>query len=240
MRWGGLAKKACAKFFQQFIFRVFGMQKKPAKKSLQKRKAKAPAKKSPVKKQPGKTIRSDQDRLKFITSKLLPDQRSTVDGIIKAYCEKKVISSKAIPSYTHVPLKDIANLLGVSQRYISTLVDQGMPKNADGSYPLAECINWRFDGTDKKNLRDEKTAVEIEILKNKLADLEAKTVSVELHEAILTSREIAHKNYWMQTVLMNLQQLELKSKEDLKPIMMELLVEAHKVYRDGGKTVSDG
>lgn len=96
-----------------------------------------------------------------------------------------------IPDTAGAP--DLATLLGVSARWLQSLVKQGvLPKSKRGKYPVAECVqaymNWRLENEierlqlrTKDSLRDTREAE----IAQRMAMRDRELIDIDEHDAVL-------------------------------------------------------
>jgi phage terminase Nu1 subunit (DNA packaging protein) len=77
-----------------------------------------------------------------------------------------------------VSRKDIAELLGITERAVTKLVDEGMPKRSRGKFSWRECVQWYIEKLKKKN-NGRNTRIEKQ---NELLDLQIKEKQIDILE----------------------------------------------------------
>lgn len=121
----------------------------------------------------------------------------------------------------------IAGFFGVSTRYIATLTGEGLPRNPDNSFPLAECIQWRINRGSKvekassaKERKDDAQATWWQLKSDKEKELYVEKAE---RDRVLESRMIQLKTYLTESFMRNLREFENQKLDRLKILMSEFI-----------------
>lgn len=109
----------------------------------------------------------------------------------------------------------LATLFSVSTRYIATLHSEGMPRNPDNSYPLAECIRWRVDRADNRKPKTGDARTRKEEAQAEMYEIKAKLMRGELVEITEVERREESRARQLNTYLTESFMRNLKEFENL-------------------------
>ena len=114
----------------------------------------------------------------------------------------------------HVSQSDLGRTLHISKTAIQQWLirkDDPCPRNADGTYSIADIYNWRM-GIEKgkaekgDSLRDQKTKVEIERITAQIEKINENYVLRTEHEARVKATIAPFPKFWEQTIRRNYQE----------------------------------
>jgi hypothetical protein len=79
-----------------------------------------------------------------------------------------------------LPQLTLAELFGVTVKSIQRWEEEGLPRNADGTYPLAKCISWWGDRRARLALEEHGGESELDRMRTRKLEAEARRAELEL------------------------------------------------------------
>jgi len=125
----------------------------------------------------------------------------------------------------------VATILGVSKGRITQMVDEGMPRNEDGTFDLCQAIQWRAGRYNQpSNARDRKTEKEIEKLEAQIDKMRGEVIPRSEHMQIMTSRAQSLNRFLERTTQMNVWHFVGKNMDELRVLFDQYVRDAMESY----------
>jgi hypothetical protein len=171
-------------------------------------------------------------------------QRSTLLNVISLIQQNKKIQPRDLSGFINDSActgKRIQECFCISRMTLNNWVsDQSCPRNADGTYMMADVIKWRLAKIESQNdqpvgLKEEKLKKEIEFLQTRINEKNDTTMDRALHETILVSRAGSLRTFFEKTFMSNAIHLVGKTVDEVRSTLYDLLKHAMDAYLGKGE-----
>lgn len=134
----------------------------------------------------------------------------------------------------------IQKIFDVSRMCLLNWVNEGCPRNRDGTYSITDIYKWRLAKSEAKNeqpigLKEEKLKKEIEFLQTRINEKNDTTMDRALHETILVSRAGSLRSFFEKTFMSNAIYLAGKTVDEVRTVLYDLLKHAMDAYLGKGE-----
>jgi phage terminase Nu1 subunit (DNA packaging protein) len=140
-------------------------------------------------------------------------------------------------NFEDMPRTEMARAMRLSTTAISQWSNQGCPHNASGTYSLADVIAWKIDrsketseGEERRKAEVEKLQTQVKLLQIELRDKTSAMVPKSELESTLGQRAHTLSLHLHASFRENAHVMEMKSRDDLYPIIDELVEQSLAVY----------
>lgn len=149
--------------------------------------------------------------------------------------KKKLDGEQRLKFVKRCPMTMTCAIMGVTKPAIYKWVNDGCPRNKDGSYPIDEVIAWRMAKETEKavtpgGLSIEKLKAEIELKKAQVQKISNNFIERSLHETIMTSRAGSLRSFFEKTAVSNAVHLAGKNVDEVRTLLLKLFEGAMDAY----------
>jgi hypothetical protein len=129
----------------------------------------------------------------------------------------------------------VLDALGIARMTLHNWIDDGCPRNKDGTYTLPDVFKWRMSKEESASMpaggyKEEKLKKEIEFLQARIDEKNDVYITRELHETVLTSRAGSLREYFEKTFMSNAISLTGKTVDEVRAVLWDLLKRAMDAY----------
>lgn len=137
--------------------------------------------------------------------------------------------------FNECPLTCVAEAFGIARKTVHEWVNDGCPRNPNGSFCISDVFKWRLKKeTDKAEspgtLKDEKLRKEIEFLQARIEEKKDNYIERSLHETIMTSRAGSLRSFLEKTGMANAVHLAGKNVDEVRTLLFKLFQSAMNAY----------
>lgn len=133
----------------------------------------------------------------------------------------------------------IQRVFGITRMSLNRWVDEGCPRNPEGSYSIGALYKWRMGKLKAKTeapagFKEQKLIKEIEFLETRIQEKRDQYIERSLHETILVSRAGSLRTFLEKTAMANAVHLAGKTVDEVRAQLYRLLQAAMEAYAGKG------
>lgn len=170
---------------------------------------------------------------------LTDEQRTAILNIIRKMQSGSKVNRKDVGllgcNWDKIPIDFIIEPFEINKRTIYKWLREGCPRNADGTFDIIQVIRWKIGREvdlvkPENDLKSTKLEKEIQILDERIKEIQKRSIDVDLHEDIMSNRASSLRSFLTDLLQKNAHTFANRSVDEIRIMFDQLVQQGMQAY----------